>query len=196
MKKRGSLFVVSGPSGVGKGTIINELFRTTDDLFYSISVTSRLPREGEKEGVNYFFVTQDEFKLMIEADEFLEWAHVYSNYYGTPRKFVEEQLELGKDVILEIDIQGSLQVKRKFSEGIFIFILPPSLEELEDRIRGRGTEREEQIQERFQQAAAEIVYKSYYNYHIINDQLETAVNKLKAVVLAERCRNNEVKEIE
>ena len=195
MKKRGSLFVVSGPSGVGKGTIINELFRTTDDLFYSISVTSRLPREGEREGVNYFFVTHDKFKLMIEADEFLEWAHVYSNYYGTPRKFVEEQLDLGKDVILEIDIQGSLQVKRKFPEGIFIFILPPSLEELEARIRGRGTEREEQIQERFQQAAAEIAYKSYYNYHIINDQLAAAVNKIKAVVLAERCRNNEVKEI-
>jgi len=195
MKEKGLLIVISGPSAVGKGTIIKELFKQNFALTYSISATSRLPREGEVDGVNYFFLNEKQFLDMVEKDEFLEWAKVYSNYYGTPKSFVEKMLEEGKDVVLEIDIQGSLQVKRKFPQGTYIFVLPPSLEELEARIRKRGTEEEGQICERLGLAEKELGYLAYYDYGVVNDELTKAVEKIKAIITAEKCRVREKKEV-
>lgn len=188
MEEKGLLIVISGPSGVGKGTIIKQIFKEQPSLTYSVSVTSRYPREGEVDGVNYFFVRPEKFLEMVENNEFLEWAKVYSNYYGTPRKFVEQALEQGKNVVLEIDIQGSLQVQKSFPEAVFIFILPPSLAELESRIRGRGTDEEAQILERLGLVQDELKYLPYYDYGVVNDQLKLAVDKIKAIIIAERCR--------
>lgn len=188
MEEKGLLIVISGPSGVGKGTIIKQIFKEQPNLTYSVSVTSRYPREGEVDGVNYFFIKPEKFLEMVENNEFLEWAKVYSNYYGTPRKFVEQALEQGKNVVLEIDIQGSLQVQKSFPQAVFIFILPPSLAELESRIRGRGTDEETQILERLGLVQDELKYLPYYDYGVVNDQLKLAVDKIKAIIIAEKCR--------
>ena len=184
IKKQGVLLVISGPSGAGKGTICN-LLREKIDLGYSISITTRAPRKGEVDGVNYFFKTVDQAKEMIAKDELLEYAEVFGNYYGTPRKFVLDQLAEGKNVLLEIDIQGALQVKERYPEAVLVFIVPPSLEELERRLRGRGTDAEEVILKRLAGATHELSFAKEYKYLVVNDTAELAMEKVRAIVLAE-----------
>lgn len=185
---KGVLLVVSGPSGAGKGTICSMLREQLPDLGYSVSVTTRQPRTGEIDGVNYFFKTVDEVKEMISRDELLEYAEVYGNYYGTPRDYVMKQLEAGKDVLLEIDIQGALQVKKRFPEGVFVFIVPPSLDELSARIYKRGTDSEDVIKRRLASAASELTYAAEYDYIIVNDVAEKAADKVLTIMEAERYR--------
>lgn len=193
MKKKGLLIVVSGPSGTGKGTICKELIKR-NDYWISVSATTRFPRKGEVEGKNYFFLSKESFAKKIEKGDFLEYAEVYNNYYGTPRSNVIEKLENGKDVILEIDIQGALKVKESYPEGVFIFILPPSMEELKNRIEKRGSETPESLLTRFKSAYEEINYVSKYNYAVINDMLDDAVKKIEYIIEAERCRVDRIKE--
>lgn len=185
---QGVLLVVSGPSGAGKGTICSMLREQMPNLGYSVSVTTRQPRTGEVDGVNYFFKTVDEVKAMIAKDELLEYAEVYGNYYGTPREYVMEQLKSGKDVLLEIDIQGALQVKKRFPEGVFVFIVPPSLDELSARIYKRGTDSEDVIKRRLASAASELTYAAEYDYIIVNDIAEKAADKVLTIMEAERYR--------
>lgn len=182
------LIVLSGPSGAGKGTVCKALLEQYPNLHYSISATTRKPRPGEIHGVHYYFLEESEFLQKRDAGHFLEWAQVYDNYYGTPKQAVEEQLNSGKDVILEIDIQGALQVKKQFPQGVFIFIVPPSLGELEKRIMKRGTESRDVIQKRLSSVVNEMSYISEYDYVVINDRVEKAVEKLKAIITAEKCR--------
>lgn len=190
---RGLLIVISGPSGAGKGTICKQLLENNNELKLSVSATTRSPRAGEIDGVNYYFITKEEFEHKIECGDFLEYAQVYDNYYGTPKSNVEEMLEQGKDVILEIDIQGALKVKENFEEGIFIFILPPSMEELKQRIIKRGSETEESLMKRFKSAYKEINFVSKYNYAVVNDEVDLAVEKLEAIICAEKCRVDRIK---
>ncbi|WP_018132921.1 guanylate kinase [Effusibacillus pohliae] len=194
MVKKGLLVVLSGPSGAGKGTVCKAMLPTMPDLGYSISCTTRQPREGEQEGVNYFFKTREQFEEMIRNDELLEWAEVYGNYYGTPLRYVEEELAAGRNVLLEIDIQGALQVKRKYPNGVFIFLIPPSLAELKKRILGRGTETEESFKLRFGSAAEEMKHIHEYDYVVVNDEVEKAVERIRCIIHAELCsvkRNRE-----
>ncbi len=187
-KPEGLLLVVSGPSGAGKGTICEILREKLPEMGYSVSVTTRAPRSGEKDGASYFFKSTDEVKGMIERDELLEYAEVYGNYYGTPKKYVLDQLREGRDVLLEIDIQGALQIKKRFPEGVFVFIVPPSLKELSARIYKRGTDSEEVIRKRLSSAAAELEYAAEYDYIIVNDVAEKAAGKVLTVLDAERYR--------
>lgn len=186
--QRGNLIILSGPSGVGKGTVLSALMKDYDDIHYSVSATTRKPRVGEKNGDDYYFMSEDKFESLVEKDEFLEWAEVHNNYYGTPKKYVEENLDQGEDVILEIDIQGAQQIKDKYPDGVFIFLLPPSLEELKARIHHRGTETEEAIKTRMKNAEKEMNKVENYDYAVINEQIEEAINKLKAIIIAERCK--------
>ncbi len=188
MERQGILIVLSGPSGAGKGTICQELLRRYKDLHYSISATTRAPRAGEVDGVNYHFLSRQEFETMIEQDQLLEWAEVYGNFYGTPQRYVREMLEQGNDVVLEIDTQGAMQIKEKFPEGVFIYIVPPSLDELSKRIYKRGTDSLESIKNRLSCASSELTYAQKYNYVIINDQVEQATNRVNNIILAERHR--------
>ncbi len=188
VKPQGILLVVSGPSGAGKGTICSMLREQLPDLGYSVSVTTRQPRVGEVDGVNYFFKTVDQVKEMIARDEFLEYAEVYGNYYGTPRQYVMDLLASGKDVLLEIDIQGALQVKEHFPEGVFVFIVPPSLDELYDRIYKRGTDSAEVIERRMASAASELSFAAKYDYIIVNDVAEKAAQRVLTLMEAERYR--------
>lgn len=183
---RGLLLVISGPSGAGKGTICKELLRR-GDYWLSVSATTRAPRKGEKEAVNYYFLDKTEFIKKIDAGDFLEYAEVYGNYYGTPKSKVLEKLDEGKDVVLEIDIQGALKVKEAYPEGVFIFILPPSMEELKNRIIKRESETPESLMTRFKSAYKEINYVSKYNYAVINDKVDDAVNKIESIITAEKC---------
>ncbi|MCI6692732.1 MULTISPECIES: guanylate kinase [unclassified Clostridium] len=191
---RGILIVISGPSGAGKGTICKALLEKHDNIFISVSATTRNPRQGEIEGVNYYFLTKEAFEEKVKENGFLEYANVHGNFYGTPKVNVEKMLDEGKDVILEIDIQGALQVKDNFKEGVFIFILPPSMEELKQRIIKRGSETEESLMTRFKNAYKEINYVSKYNYAVVNDKLEVAVSKVESIIAAEKCRVDRIKE--
>ncbi|GIP32947.1 guanylate kinase [Paenibacillus sp. J2TS4] len=187
-EERGILIVLSGPSGVGKGTVCSALRAMSKDLVYSVSATTRLPRDGEVDGVNYFFKTREQFQTMIKQDELLEWAEYVGNYYGTPKDFVERTLNEGKDIILEIEVQGALKVKEKFPEGIFIFLLPPSLDELQNRIVTRGTESEETIRQRMSAAIDEISLSEHYDYIIVNDRVESACHRIQSIIVAEHCK--------
>ncbi len=189
MSRKGLLIVISGPSGTGKGTICKELLsRNIPDLELSISVTTRKPRVGELEGLNYFFKDKADFIKMIENNEFIEYARVYDNYYGTPKQYVFDRLNEGKDVILEIDTQGAVNVKNKLDQGILIFIVPPSFEELKNRILNRGTETQEDIKKRLRCANEEIKLSSYYDYLIVNDSIRSAADKIENILQAEKCR--------
>lgn len=184
----GLLVVISGPSGAGKGTICKKLKEQMEDLKVSVSATTRRPREGEIEGESYFFIEEEDFIKRINNDEFLEYAKVYGNYYGTPKKEVFKQLEAGNDIILEIDIQGALQVKKNYPRGVFIFILPPSLKELQHRIEGRGTDSKEAILKRMKCAYDELNYAFEYDYVVLNDEVQTAADKIKCIINAEKNR--------
>ena len=192
--RKGLLVVVSGPSGAGKGTICQALLEKTP-LAYSVSATTRKPRAGEVDGESYYFLSVEAFEKMIEKDELLEWAKVYDNYYGTPLKKVEEKLAAGEDILLEIDTQGAMKVREKFPEGVYIFILPPSLAELERRIRGRDTETEDVLQKRLAAAIDEIEAGKCYKYVVTNDEVDGAVESVCAILAAERrlvARNGEL----
>lgn len=193
---KGLLITISGFSGAGKGTLMKELLsRYPNEHALSVSATTRQPREGETDGVEYFFKTVEEFERMIEEDRLIEHARYVDNYYGTPKEFVFEQLEAGKDVLLEIEVQGALQVKEKFPQTVSIFVTPPSVDELIRRLRGRGTETEEKIQKRIRQAAVEAGYAFNYDYILVNDDLETAVCELKDIINAEHARATNQKEL-
>ena len=183
--KRGVLFVFSGPSGVGKGTLKAKLFEEfADRIAYSVSATTRGPREGEVDGRDYFFITRQEFERRVKNNEFLEYAEFAGNCYGTPRAYVEKLLDSGMNVVLEIDVQGALQVMKSMPECVSVFILPPSFEELEHRLRGRGTETEEKVRERLETAKRELPYAPQYDYQIVNgDDIEAAYQSLREVFL-------------
>ena len=180
------LLVLSGPSGTGKGTICKEILNKNKEIRCSISATTRSPRLGEINGVNYWFTSKKDFCEMIENDELLEWAEVYDNYYGTPVKKLQDMLK-DNDVILEIDIQGALQIKKKFPNAVLIYILPPSIEELIKRLHDRGTDSLEVIEKRLSLAREEIAKAACYDYVVVNDKIELAVKKIMAIVIAERC---------
>ena len=179
----GKLFVISGSSGVGKGTVIKEFLKRNPDFKLSVSCTTRAPREGEKHGENYFFLSKEEFVTCVEKGEFLEWAEFSGNMYGTKRPYVDEKLALGKNLILEIDTKGALNVKKIMPEATLIFILPPSFEELEARLRGRHTETEEAIQKRLESTRLEMENSKQFDYQVINDSVENAVLKLEEIML-------------
>jgi len=183
----GKLFIISGPSGAGKGTICQRLVEDTK-VELSISMTTRSPRNGEADGVNYYFATPEQFQKKIAEGGFLEYAEVYGNYYGTPKQKVIDKLSAGIDVVLEIDIQGALNVKETYPNGIFIFILPPSMHELRKRITGRGTDSEEAINLRLSQTLKEVSYIDKYDYCVVNGDLEEAVARVKSIVVAEHSR--------
>lgn len=185
--KMGALVIVSGPSGSGKGTIMNEYFKNyeNDNSFLSISATTRSPRPGEKEGVNYYYKTKEEFEFMINNDGLAEWAEFCGNYYGTPKKAVLDMLEAGKNVILEIEVQGAMQVKESFPEAACVFVLPPSFTELRRRLVERKTESEEVIDIRLKRAKQEVLLIDNYDYILINDDLNIAVEKFHSIVVAE-----------
>ncbi|NLK42813.1 MAG: guanylate kinase [Tissierellia bacterium] len=185
---KGFLLIISGPAGTGKGTVCKELLKRNKDIVFSVSATTRQPRVGEVDGLNYYFVTKDKFESMIEKDEFLEYAYVHTNYYGTPKEFVMNQIEKGEIVLLEIDVQGALQVKKNFSEAVFIFLLPPTMEELKNRIINRGTETEEDINRRYENAFKELDFVGNYDYFVINDVVEDAVLDIEAIIKAEKLR--------
>ena len=186
-KRKGKLFVISGPSGAGKGTIVNRVVSETD-LQFSVSMTTREPREGEIDGVHYFFVNEEEFKKTIKDNGFLEHADIYGNHYGTPKTQVLERLDNGIDIILDIEMQGALQVRENYPDGVFIFILPPSLTELRKRLTNRGTETPEKIEIRLGHTLKEMEYLDKYDYLVINDDLDTAVNEVKSIITAEHSR--------
>ena len=194
-RRQGNLIVVSGPSGAGKGTIIGKLFKEYDNLWLSISMTSRAIRSNDIPNETYFFVSKEEFEERIKNNVFLEYAMYNGNYYGTPRDKINEKLNEGKDVILEIEIQGALKVKELVPDAIFIFILPPSMKELRRRLVNRGTDSMEKILDRFKTAYKEINEVTKYNYVVINDDVDKAVEKVKSILLSERCRVDRIEEV-
>ncbi|HEY4600361.1 MAG TPA: guanylate kinase [Cerasibacillus sp.] len=194
-EQKGILFILSGPSAVGKGTVRKELFKRNPDLVFSISATTRDIRPGEVDGVDYYYKTKEEFEELIKQNKLLEYAQFVDNYYGTPRQFVEEQLEKGCDVLLEIEVQGAMQVKENFPEGVFIFLLPPSLEELEKRLVHRGTESLSLMQGRLKKAKEEINLMDQYDYLIENDDVKTATFKVESIIQSEHLRRHRVAHI-
>jgi guanylate kinase len=190
MATNGLLIVISGPSGVGKGSVCKLLLAQNQDLTYSISATTRTPRMGEVDDVDYHFLSEDRFKFLVINNDFLEWAEVYGNYYGTLKSPVQELLSSGKDVILEIDTNGAMQIKSAWPEALFIFILPPSLEELRKRIAGRGTESEKSLVDRFSRAEAEMDLAEEYDYQIVNDDLAEAVRQVEAAIIDYKLKHN------
>lgn len=186
--KKGLLLVLSGPSGTGKGTVCKALIKKRGDISLSISCTTRAPRPGEIDGKSYFFKTRDEFESLIAQDAFLEYADVFSNYYGTPKSFVDAALDAGKNVLLEIDVQGALKVKASYPHGVYMFLAPPSLEVLEHRIRSRGTETDAQIAARLGKADAEMKLMPQYDYRLVNDTVDEVVRRIEAIMTAEKLR--------
>jgi guanylate kinase len=193
-RKRGLLVVISGPSGVGKSTVVRRLFKINPGLSLSISSTTRPPRPGEEHGRHYFFITQEEFDLRVKQDQFLEWAKVHGCYYGTPRKFIEAELNKGQVVILEVDVQGAASIKRFVEEGklkaaaVFIFLIPPSVDILAFRLKKRKTEDEELVNYRLRAAIAELQVMEKYDYIVVNDKVESAAEKIKAIINVEKER--------
>ena len=190
MKTRGSLIVLSGFAGVGKGTVLKSLFETHEGYAYSVSATTREPRPGEVDGVHYFFISKERFEQMIAGDELLEHACYVGNYYGTPKAYVDRKLEEGFDVILEIEIQGALNIKKKVPEAILIYMLPPSAKTLKERLTGRGTETEEVILKRMKRAAEEAVGVEQYDYIIVNEDADECAQELNCLIRAQRLRAN------
>ncbi|MCK4463540.1 MAG: guanylate kinase [Candidatus Omnitrophica bacterium] len=188
MSKKPNLFILSAPSGCGKTSIVNKVLQSLRGVSRSVSVTTRLPRGREKIRRDYYFVSETSFKNKAKKGDFLEWAKNFGYYYGTPKKAVYDKLKKGKDLILTIDVKGALQVRRKMSDCVMIFITPPSLEELLRRLRKRGTDKSKEISKRLRIAKKEISFSRKYDYIIINDKLEDAVRKLKSIIIAERCR--------
>ena len=185
MNNRGILIILSGFAGSGKGTIIKELMKRYDNYALSVSATTRAPREGEVDGVSYFFKTEEEFKDMIAKGELLEYANYVGNYYGTPRAYVKEQLASGKNVILEIETEGALNIKREYPDAVLVFVMPPSVEEIHNRLKMRGTETDEVIAKRMKKAGLEITVVDRYDYLMINDVLEEAVELFNAIVTSQ-----------
>ena len=193
MSERGLLIVFSGPSGVGKGTVRQEIFSTPDHKFeYSVSMTTRAQRPGEVDGKDYFFRSREEFEELIRNGQMLEYAEYVGNYYGTPLTYVNETLDKGIDVFLEIEVQGALQVKKKVPDAVFIFLTPPDLNELQERLVGRGTDSEEVIAQRIERARQEIALMSEYDYAIVNDEVPLAAERVKRVIEAEHFRVDRV----
>lgn len=188
--RKGLLILISGPSGTGKGTVCDLLRKNHPEISYSISATTRQPRPGEQDGVNYYFYDKEKFRQMIDAGELLEWAEVYGNYYGTPKQKVLDRLNAGEDILLEIDTQGALNVMKAAPEGLFIFLLPPSLEELASRLKGRGTETEESLQRRLGAAVDEIKIAHNYRYVVVNDKVEAAEKVIAGIIEAEHHRTD------
>ncbi|MGI5911766.1 MAG: guanylate kinase [Syntrophomonadaceae bacterium] len=188
MARKGILFVISGPSGVGKGSITKAVMKRMKNIKLSISATTRLPRTGEVSGREYYFIDQPAFIQMIDNDLFLEWAKVYNNLYGTPRHFVDHNLDKGQDVLLEIDIQGAIKVKEKMPAGVFIFIAPPSIEELAQRLINRGSDSPESMEVRLASYKWEMEQYRHYDYIVLNKELDTAVDTVCSIINAERCR--------
>lgn len=196
-KSRGLLIVISGPSGAGKGTICGRLKEQNRNIWVSTSMTTREPRKGERNGIDYYFVTKEEFEEKIKKNGFLEYATVHhGNYYGTPKDKIEEKLEEGRDVILEIDIQGALKVQEEAPDALFIFIVPPTMDTLKERLIKRNTEDEEKILERFKKAYIEINEIQKYNYVVVNDRVDVATNKVDAIITAEKCRVARIEEVD
>ncbi|HSI67707.1 MAG TPA: guanylate kinase, partial [Planococcus sp. (in: firmicutes)] len=192
-KQRGLLIVLSGPSGVGKGTVRKELFSQPDTNYeYSISMTTRSPREGEVDEVDYFFKTRAEFEELIDQGQLLEYAEFVGNYYGTPLEYVNKMRDAGRDVFLEIEVQGAAQVRDKVPDGLFIFLAPPSLSELEERLVGRGTESDEVIASRLSAARQELEMMNLYDYVVENDEVENACDRINAIIIAEHCKRERV----
>lgn len=193
MSDRGLLIVLSGPSGVGKGTVRRAIFESKDNDFqYSVSMTTRPMRAGEVEGVDYYFRTREEFEALIAAGEMLEYAEYVGNYYGTPLSYVQKTLDEGKDVFLEIEVQGARQVKEKAPDGVFIFLTPPDLHELKNRIVNRGTDAMEIIEERMRVAREEIEMMALYDYAVVNDEVPKAVERIKDIIASEHFRVDRV----
>lgn len=188
--RKGLLILISGPSGTGKGTVCDLLRQKHPEISYSISATTRQPRPGEQDGVNYYFYSREKFQEMISKGQLLEWAEVYGNFYGTPKQQVIDRLEAGEDILLEIDTQGALNVMKLMPDGLFIFLLPPSLEELASRLKGRGTETEESLKRRLGAAVDEIKLAKKYRYVVINDQVEKAQEKIANIIEAEHHRSD------
>jgi guanylate kinase len=196
MTTKGLLLVVSGPSGAGKSTVCKRLRSEMPGIALSVSVTTRQPRNSEQEGINYFFRTHGQFESMLENNELLEHAYVYGNYYGTPAQYVMDCMEEGRDILLEIEMQGALQVKKNFPEGVFIFVVPPSMKELVARITKRGSETPESLLKRFRSAYEELGYLDEYHYLVVNEDVDNAVQRIKSIIHAEKCRvsrNEELK---
>ncbi|HOQ36179.1 MAG TPA: guanylate kinase [Acetivibrio sp.] len=190
MSHEGLLVVVSGPSGAGKGTVLKRLKDSDDSIRFSISATTRTIRQGEKEGLNYFFKTRDEFKSMIEAGQLLEWVEYCGNYYGTPKEYIETTVKEGYDCLLEIEVEGAANVKKAYPDCVLIFILPPSFEELKRRIEKRATEEPEIVAKRLERAREEMAYIENYDYVIVNDKIEDAVENLRSILKAEKLKLN------
>ncbi|MEE1071366.1 MAG: guanylate kinase [Cellulosilyticum sp.] len=186
---KGLKIVLSGPSGSGKGTIVKELIKD-EQFLLSISATTRSPRQGEEEGVHYFFKTREEFEGMIAQNELLEYAEFCGNYYGTPKAFIENSVKNGKDVILEIEVEGAMQIKKIYPDAVFIFVVPPSLTELENRLVGRNTEAREVIEQRLARAKEELALYTQYDYVVVNDRLVEAIDEIKCIVRAEKLKSS------
>ncbi|MCX7711642.1 MAG: guanylate kinase [Clostridia bacterium] len=188
MSREGLLIVVSGPSGTGKGTVLDMLRKANENVRYSVSATTRQPREGEIDGQNYFFKTVDEFKSMIEKNELVEWVQYCNNYYGTPKKYIDDSKASGIDIILEIEVEGAINIKKMYPDSVLIFILPPSFEELQRRIEGRGTEKPEVIAQRMEKARREFLEVDKYDYVVINNNVGLAVEDINSIIRSEKLR--------